>query len=320
MNSIFLQITIFLIVLFVYVHITSQLKTTNSLEIYEAETLTTTQLTELCNIRQPCVFYFDISRSTNAINNLGISKTDMLNIYIPNDNIKSSPLQIKSEYLNINQITKSCSSHFSCYNSSLFLNNSELENSFKSQDSFLKPIGHIYTIRDLLIGGNNGTTPFKYDINNRTFLTAYTTSFRIQLSPPSSVNELSPQYDYDLFEFKSNINPWSSNETDAVIKSKISTHIIEVCPGQTVYIPPYWWYSIQFNNTLSHIGYIGYHTAVSALSVSPYLIMRCFQMQNTRYLPCYKNIVNNNNSNNSINKTFKKNINSTNNLVKSDDT
>jgi hypothetical protein len=291
MNSIFLQIIIFLIVLFVYVHLMSQLKTNNSLEIYDAGTPTTIQLADLCNIRQPCVFYFDTTRTTNAVNNLGMSGTDTLTMYVHDDK-GGSPLQIKSDYSDISQITQANPSHFSCYNSNLITNNVELDTALKSQDNFLKPVGNVHTNHDLIIGGNNGTTPFKYDINNRTFLTAYTTSVRVQLAPPSSINELSPHYDYDLFEFKSDLNPWSSDTKHTTIKSKISTHVIEVHPGQTLFIPPYWWYSIQFSKSLSHIGYFGYHTAVSALSVSSYLIMRCFQMQNTRHLPHYKNMVN----------------------------
>ena len=150
MNSIFLQIIIFLIVLFVYVHLMSQLKTNNSLEIYDAGTPTTIQLADLCNIRQPCVFYFDTTRTTNAVNNLGMSGTDTLTMYVHDDK-GGSPLQIKSDYSDISQITQANPSHFSCYNSNLITNNVELDTALKSQDNFLKPVGNVHTNHDLII-------------------------------------------------------------------------------------------------------------------------------------------------------------------------
>ena len=58
MNSL-LNILIFLIVLFLYIHITHQLKTSEDLEIYELDYIDNTHLQEVCDIKQPVLFEFN---------------------------------------------------------------------------------------------------------------------------------------------------------------------------------------------------------------------------------------------------------------------
>jgi hypothetical protein len=60
MNFLF-NIIIFLLVLFLYIHITHQLKTSEDLEIYELDYTTNQHLQEVCDIKQPVLFEFKVS-------------------------------------------------------------------------------------------------------------------------------------------------------------------------------------------------------------------------------------------------------------------
>ena len=58
----YIDVIIFLIVLFVYIHVNYHLNTSNNLEIYTMDNLLKDKLEEICNIKQPLKFkYTDIN-------------------------------------------------------------------------------------------------------------------------------------------------------------------------------------------------------------------------------------------------------------------
>ena len=54
----FVSFLVFLIILFLYIHIIHQLKTSEDLEIYEMDYGTNSQLQEVCEVKQPVLFEF----------------------------------------------------------------------------------------------------------------------------------------------------------------------------------------------------------------------------------------------------------------------
>jgi hypothetical protein len=52
-------------------------------------------------------------------------------------------------------------------------------------------------------------------------------------------------------------------------------------PGKTLYIPAYWWYSIQFNENTS-ISCFNYRTYMNNLAVLPYICLHALQIQNVK--------------------------------------
>ena len=52
----FYNVLIFLLVLFIYIHITHQLKRSEDLEIYELDYTTNSHLQEVCDVKQPVLF------------------------------------------------------------------------------------------------------------------------------------------------------------------------------------------------------------------------------------------------------------------------
>jgi len=83
MNA-FLNIILFLIILFFYIHITHQLKKSEDLEIYEMDYSSNTHLQEVCEIKQPVLFEYK-----------SVNPEFFENINIDSLNIGSNDLKIK---------------------------------------------------------------------------------------------------------------------------------------------------------------------------------------------------------------------------------
>ena len=65
-----INIFIFCLILFIYLHIQYHLKTSNDLEIYEIEQPSKQKFEEICDIRQPTIFHFN---NTNLVNETNIT-------------------------------------------------------------------------------------------------------------------------------------------------------------------------------------------------------------------------------------------------------
>ena len=61
-------ILIFCIVLFIYIHINFHLKISNDLEVYEIEQPSKEKLEEICDIRQPVIFDYNVDGLLNDCN------------------------------------------------------------------------------------------------------------------------------------------------------------------------------------------------------------------------------------------------------------
>jgi hypothetical protein len=130
--------------------------------------------------------------------------------------------------------------------------------------------------------GSNGTcSQFRYEINYRYFLLLTEGSAQIKLAPPHSTKYLYPIYDYENFEFRSPVNPWSPQPKYVADFDKIKCLEFTLLPGKTLFIPAYWWYSIKFNNKTS-ISCFHYRTYMNNLAIIPYVGMHALQIQNVK--------------------------------------
>jgi hypothetical protein len=87
--------------------------------------------------------------------------------------------------------------------------------------------------------------------------------------------------DYENFHFYSPVNPWDVQSKYKGDFSKIKTLEISVNKGQSLYIPAYWWYSIQYSSDCS-ISVFQYRTYMNNVAISPQLGMRLLQSQNVK--------------------------------------
>ena len=163
-------------------------------------------------------------------------------------------------------------------NNSKFIDKSNLTQELEYNDIILKPPMNSETRYDVLLGGISTSTKFKYDLNFRHFLYVSDGNINVTLSPPNNSKNMELYKDYYNFEYISSINPYLK-EDEMKMKS-ISKVSITLKKGQLLFIPAYWWYSIQFNNSV--VLAFKYKTYMNQLTILPEYIMSFMQRQNIK--------------------------------------
>lgn len=276
---------IFCLVLFIYLHIQFHLKTSNDLEMYEVDQPSKDRLEEICDIRQPVLFDFDCdkiietSNKTYIANNYHAFEVKIRNVKENDPNVELYiPLPIHAA---VKLFDEDKNAAYISENNKDFLEETGVIKSLKYNDEFLRPYMVSNCNYDVLMGSNGTCTPFRYEINYRNFFLLTEGSAQIKLAPPHSTKYLYPIYDYENFEFKSPVNPWSPQPKYSADFDKIKCLEFTLLPGKTLYIPAYWWYSIKFNKNTS-ISCFHYRTYMNNAAIVPYIGMHALQIQNVK--------------------------------------
>jgi len=276
---------IFCLVLFIYLHIQFHLKTSADLEMYEIEDPSKDKLEEICDIRQPVLFDFDskkiidASNKANIVNNYNAFEIKIRNIKDTDINSELYiPLPLHSA---IKLFEEDKSSSYFSENNSDFLEETGIVKHFKYNDGFLRPYMVSNCNYDIMIGSNNVCTPFRYEINYRNYFLLTQGSAQIKMAPPHSSRYLYPIYDYENFEFRSPVNPWTPQTKYIADFDKIKCLEFTLTPGKTLFIPAYWWYSIKFTNNTS-ISCFHYRTYMNNIAIMPYIGLHALQIQNVK--------------------------------------
>ena len=276
---------IFCLVLFIYLHVQFHLKTSEDLEMYEVEQPSKDKLEEICDLRQPVIFDFDCQKIVESSNKSYISNNyNAFEIKIRN--VKETdpnselyiPLPLHAANKLFNEDTNS--TYFS-ENNNEFLEETGVIKSLKYNDEFLRPYMVSNCNYDIMMGSANTCTPFRYEINYRNYYLLTEGSAQIKLAPPHSIRYLYPNYDYENFEFRSPVDPWSPQPKYIADFDKMKCLEFTLIPGKTLYIPAYWWYSIKFNKNNS-ISCFNYRTYMNNIAVAPYIGMHALQIQNVK--------------------------------------
>jgi hypothetical protein len=283
--KILIGLFIFCLVLFIYLHIQFHLKTSEDLEMYEIEQPSKDKLEEICDLRQPVIFDFDCEKIMDSTNKTYISNNyHVFEVKIRNvkdDDANSElyiPLPIHSA---VKLFDEDKNSTYLSENNTDFLEETGVIKSLKYNDEFLRPYMVSNCNYDIMMGSDKTCSPFRYEINYRNFLLLTEGSAQIKLAPPQSTKYLYPIYDYENFEFKSPVNPWSPQPKYSSDFDKIKCLEFTLTPGKTLFIPAYWWYSIKFNNNTS-ISCFYYRTYMNNIAVTPYICMHALQIQNVK--------------------------------------
>lgn len=278
-----LEAIIFLIVLFLYIHISYHSITSNDPEIYELNELSKDKLEEICGLKQPVIINPNILMlPINVLeeNNDNFKSNDVL-IRSTNDE-SSELLYLPLNYEKSNKLfKKDKTSEYYSENNETFIKDTALLKRLQEKDKFFRPPLHCNCFYDILFGSNGSFTPLRYELNYRNYFYASSGNFDIKLVAPSYNENLHPIMDYVNFEFKSSINVWNVQEEFKNDFSKIKIIDIKLVEGQTIFIPPFWYYSIKFeeNNKVISLKYRNYFNILSML---PYLGMHCLQMNNIK--------------------------------------
>jgi len=277
---------IFCIILFLYLHIQFHLKTSNDLEIFEIEHNSKEIFEEICDFRQPVLFdnlseQMQIVETTNKnhllknfpafevkirdMNHIDDDKTDL---YAP------LTLQLTNALFE-----KDDNSNYFTENNSDFLQETCIIKTMRQYDEYLRPFLNSLSMYDIMMGSDKSVTPLRYNINYRNFFIVTQGTINVKLTPPKSSRYLQPIYDYENFEFKSYMNPWSNENINEFEKVKFLE--LTLVPGKCLYIPAYWWYSFQFSKDAS-VSCFYYRTYMNTISITPQLFMFFLQNQNVK--------------------------------------
>jgi len=281
----FIAIFIFCVVLFLYLHVYYHLKTSNDLEVYTIERPSKNKLEEICDLRQPVVFEFSNERLLESCNlaslddNYGAfdiklrdtqQKDENSELYLPF--LLKEALKVFQDDKNAKYITET---------NSEFLEETAAVKNFRYNDSFLRPPMISKCTYDFWSGSVGAQTPLRYNLEYRTFIYLTSGKAKLKLIPPHSRRYLNEEKDYDNFEFRSMINPWNVQQQYKADFDKVKVLNLEVTPGYIIFIPAYWWYSIEYEE-LSSICVFKYRTYMSTLSTLPQILMSYLQKQNIK--------------------------------------
>jgi hypothetical protein len=257
----------------------------NDLEVYEIDQPSKDKLEEICDLRQPVIFNYNVDELIQECNIDYIGKNyGAFDIKVRNVKNYDSNSEL---YLpvTLNAATeifrKDNEERFISENNTDFLEETSMIKCFRGNDNFLRPFSVSNCYYDLLFSSKNTKTPLKYDINYRNFYLVTHGSVRIKLLPPKSSKYLYTIYDYDNFEFISPINPWNVQSQFKPDYDKLKTLEVTLNEGQIIYIPAYWWYSIQFDDE-SSVCVFKYRTYMNNIAISNHIIVNMLQSQNIK--------------------------------------
>lgn len=265
-----IHILLFIIILLLYIHIVHQYKTSEDLEIYEFDYENTEHLQEVCNIKQPAVFKIkhiipDFFENINIDNLDKIGKSEMKvkeshDYWIEKKDIDYILLPYHTTRTLLKTDTHQ---NYITESNDFFIEEDNLLHHFTQVDELLKQSSAISKKYDILLGSDKANMPFRYHTNDRYFVCVNSGKIRIKLSPWKSSRYLYPSKDYELYEFKSPINVWKPQRIFFNEMDKLKFLEFDIPEGNVVYIPPYWWYSIQYLSDSTMLTGFTYNTIIN---------------------------------------------------------
>ena len=286
----YIHILLFILILFFYIHIVHQYKRSEDLEIYEMDYSSNSQLQEVCEIKQPILFEY---KSVAPKFYETVTYDDLLADQYANAEIKvkesadywesdSSVDYVVLPYASASNLMKtdSKSAYFS-ENNEDFLDETGLVNLWKENDEFLKPGMVVQSKYDIMLGSRGACLPLRYHTHYRHYLSVNSGKIRVKMTPFKSKKYLDPYRDFETYEFRSPVNVWNPSQKYRNEMDKIKFLEFEVCEGFVLSVPPYWWYSIQYDSNMDTLvcGFT-YNSVMNTVANIPYYIKYYIQQSN----------------------------------------
>ena len=279
--STFISFIIFIIILFLYVHITSQYKKSEDLEIYEADYVSNTQLQEICDVRQPVVFDFRAVAPSFLAENyldwgniLEKSKNSTMDVHVKD--VKDIHA-LASEYagdsvpLNLSSATglmeTDSKGRFFSENNDEFTKE-KLQDNLDEMNEYIKPSFTAITKHDLMFGSDGAYTPMRYHTDYRRCLLVGQGKIWVKMTPWKSRKFLHIEKDYVNYEFRCPMDVWNCQEKYLNDLENLKCLEFEVSAGFLLYIPPYWFYSIKYSKSENGLTQIFEWTYNSIMNVA----------------------------------------------------
>lgn len=272
---------IFCAVLVLYLHVAFHRKTSSDLTVFVIDETDKYRLETMCDLHQPVLFRLDPLVQTSAIQNCA-SRYILANRFgnhlvnlCPDINTPVDPIPIRRP---LNQWDFDCGHRHMTLGNTGFVEASGLSTEIEQATAGLRPPMTARTTYDIWMAADCSvaSSSLRYEIAHRTYLTPTAASVKVRLFPPDMKSRLEGAPDYEFMEFHSPIDAWSNtveNYTD-----------VNVRVGEHLYIPAYWWYSVQFmeRNKENTLVQFRYYTYMNLISHTPEYILHFFQVQNMK--------------------------------------
>lgn len=272
MTNYIIAIIIFLILLLLYLHFRFHLKKIHTNEIIYIDSASKIQFENACNSLQPFIYNYSITpeeenyniddlklnfesydiklyKSTNFddYNIINLNNIDSLNNH--ND---SSSNDISTNDISLNNEYTSNSSYLS-YNNEFFLKDTDIYNSIKKNDKFLKPSYCNWSNYDIIFGKNISTPLFSSNCNRNFF---HCTENNVECAIISF--KYSNFFDSEKYKYymMSNLPIFNSEKILANNQwKKIKPIFITLNKGDCLFLPSYWYCAFNFKNESTIIKY-----------------------------------------------------------------
>ena len=234
---------VLLVVIFLYIHIISEYKVSEDLEVYEMDYKSNPNLQETCDVRQPVIFELPTRINFPSLETFKQTLTikDLKDYYaVDKASVDSVELPC-STYMQL--IKNNVSSSYFSENNHTFIDESGLEKIFTELDNHLKPNNVFSTKHDILIASEGVCTPFRYHTDSRRFMYVANGLVKIKMTSKKYTKYLNEIRDFDNLEFRSQIDVWNNS----TLIDKIQFIEFDIQCGQVVYIPSFWWHSIKYS-------------------------------------------------------------------------
>jgi len=254
------------LVVFIYLHVVYQLKTSNDLELFELVMPEKSRLEEVCGMRQPLLLeyggneFLPCTPTHFRYDAFDINVVDTAGDSIPLSVAKAQALFAKSL-------------HYTERNDE-FLKETMLQRVYEKNDALLRPPMVAKIRYDLIFGAPEACTKLRYSDWYRNYFLVVTGEVTVKLAPPRNARFLHVEKDYLTDDFYSRANAW-----DDVPKVKFLETVIK--PGQMLFVPAYWWYSFKLGKDACIAGF-QYRTLMNVVATLPDTVMGILQRQNTR--------------------------------------
>jgi len=273
-----LSFVVFMFVLFSYIHINDQYKKSQDLEIYELEYKGIENLQETCDVKQPVVFNFAPMITKYAPINLdvlsSIEKEDgnTLNVKDTSDYYKVDvgdtivPTEVPLPFHNTIQLIKTDNSiapHFFTENNHEFIEESGIDGvMLKIGDAFLKPSYTMNQTFDIMTAGKGVGLPMKYHTYTRKYIYVSTGRIVVKMAPFKNIKKL----DFNKQLLVSPMNCWKPQQRFISHVNKIRFLEFDITKGHVLYVPPYWIYSILYDEDDTCLLEYNYQTAMNIIA------------------------------------------------------
>lgn len=304
MQNPFITVCVFIIILFFYIHVTSQWKTSDDAEIYEADFESPANLQEICSVKQPVLFKFARNQLAapffEKFQAAQFEKHDNIDIRLKSredydakpsstpgdDAVDFVPVSFRSARRLM--MTDTNAKYFSEGNHA-FLEESGLDRLSAIFDPMLKPPLSAHSKYDILLGSPLVTTPLRYHLESHRFLAVTRGKIYVKMCPPKYGKILPQIRDYENYEFRTTVNPSRSandQKDQQEILHKIKFIDVEVNSGDVLFVPPYWWYSVSFSgDPQTTVASFTYDVAMNVLAQSKHWALYYLQQSNIKTRP-----------------------------------